>query len=526
MRILVPKVQMLVAASLCVLLSVLACGCDPECNCNVPLCPGEDRLRGTVTGGQGPLADVAVLAVYNGPQENYRATVEAKTDADGSFVLDLAPGKYLVGIRPPSGGDRVYYSSSGPTWSSSAASLVTVFADQETVIDFVLGAIALEVQLPEALASEDIRFYIKPAQSSHVIADLLSGSNQGDHRTVTFDGLVEGSYQAFLSPYLQAQRLYNCVVHLPPVLDPAQHAILSVRPGELVSWEGTLPDPGEMRGTVTGDWLSLDLGEPSVSLWGPDSTLFLRTEANKDGEFRFPVFMQGETRMRVELDDAARWVEGATFSEARAYAITPGMETVADPIPLGGVICHLSGEEAGWPAAELDIYDRTGSFWAGIEHPVPGRFTIPNLRAGVYRLFVDRRADASWRPQWYDRAVNSNEATPIEILNDGTVVNITIVLEKGGSIAGRVFDADDSPASFARISATSSWSQGWSIDGDCAADGTFLIQGLPDADFILAARASNSTDWIYYPGVEDSHLAQTIAVADAGSTSGIEWRLH
>jgi hypothetical protein len=189
-----------------------------------------------------------------------------------------------------------------------------------------------------------------------------------------------------------------------------------------------------------------------------------------------------------------------------------------------GILCRLEGPGSlSQHHASVEIRDETGRVF---RPDVYGKNPIPicNLRPGRYRLFVYGYCNYDgepWASQWYDGADSLAAATPID-LPSGRLVPIAVQLEPGGSIRGRVLDADGQPFSgpvavFVR-NGTRLCDDSWRYY-----PGSFFFPGLGNGDYLVATRSGESIWW--FPGTSDRDSARVIAIRGHAQVEGIEWRL-
>ena len=508
-------------------IAALLIGCSDDDSGSCQPCPGDETIQGHVLGGAGPLEDIRVEARYMGPDENYRVTHTYQTAEDGRYAFDVMPGEYRLCIISLTGYQLISYGPTGLTCEWNTESELVIEDGAETLIaDFRLGTLRIDLQLPQALVGAHLEIFVERHSEPGEWFGEESNQPGGETHPFILEGLPPGAYRASLefrrldmSPNTQSY-----VLDLSPFGDSVM-----VVAEEITTWSLAVPDPGYVTGTITGDWAQLNAGRPVVRVYGEDFRMFAEVEADSAGNFSIPVFAAGGARLRVRLGDLMRWIGGDDPESATVFYLDPGQPITIDPIPIGGLVCHISGDPAWSRSARLVLYDEAGdrrhTEYSGTNDTT---LILPNLEPGTYALFYYWRNSSQWRPQWYDRATSLAEATPVLVDDTGGITEVTLTLEEGGRISGRVLAVDGSPAAGIPLIVyvpenELGWSWEWVTDGE----GQFLIEGLPDGEVTLAAivwGTLGSLD-VWYPGVIEQGLAQPIVIEDAGTVSGVEWQL-
>ncbi|HLK64645.1 MAG TPA: carboxypeptidase-like regulatory domain-containing protein [Bryobacteraceae bacterium] len=176
-----------------------------------------------------------------------------------------------------------------------------------------------------------------------------------------------------------------------------------------------------------------------------------------------------------------------------------------------------------------------------------GRFSIPNIEAGQYRVSVSRNGfvNLSSDPLWHDGA------TVLTIAEGSTIGNIEFRMAPQCVISGRLMDEDgealpDIPVTLLREMPmeheTTNWWPGAGQVGTTNDLGEFRIAGLRPGKYVLGANCiphmgvqgqrrlgpADAAAWppTYYPGTGDLKLAEPIEIAEGQDLRGLEMQLR
>ena len=163
---------------------------------------------------------------------------------------------------------------------------------------------------------------------------------------------------------------------------------------------------------------------------------------------------------------------------------------------------------------------------------VNGAFALDVSFAGSYRVVVSREG-----------FVRSSAAPTIDVVEGHSLEDVVLPLGGGGSIAGRVRNADGrANGSFTvialrrRVDADGHVSTSMGSLGQPSADGSFRISTLPAGEYVVVAAplpsaprpASDATTTVaptFFPGTTDLQTAQAILVTMGDAINGIDFQL-
>jgi hypothetical protein len=479
-------------------------------------CRGAGKIYGVVTGGSGPLAGstVRVLSI------DQSAWLDGETNSDGSYEVSVPPGKYFVALNAPSSNGIYYSSDGGATEWRSADTLQVSEGEGDTRADFHLGGLLLFLHVSPGDEAEGIRCTIQdPTGDRSYNYDYHYGSSGDSIVVFDFPAVIPGTY------VLGIDRS-NQTIWLPPTLDPGQADRVEIRRDETVFRSDTLSVPARVRGRVTGAWTLLGEGSVDAYLYGPDSTSDMSgREIASDYSFDLPVYAGGVVRVRVRASyGALMWVGGSSFNSATPFTIEPGATLDVGDIPTCGVRCTLvevPGTEPGYWRA--DAFDDQNKSIGGAQSYEGSESVIPLARPTTARLVIRRTGSGIWKSQWYDRQVDFEHATPVTVSGPSELAEVSIRLERGGSISGRVVYQNDSPATGVEVRVRSEVSFAdylWVR----AIDGNFAFKGLPDGEMELSAVVDGRYVY-FYPGTVYQDSMETIPIANANEVAGLVFRL-
>jgi hypothetical protein len=474
------------------------------------------------------------FARLDAPGITYRMPI----DDAGWYRIELPVGDYRATLF----GAFSYY-----TYAARGGGVTTVEAEAETLRlragdalrrrDFGTGAMHLVVDGLEAL--DGWRGY---ALLYKVPVDTVWAWSTGSSGAVVSDGVLElrtrptppGTYQLRFSFEMVARpgnhtEMFWCSSSG----DPSVPDELRIGPDSLTTHEPTLPQPATLAGRVTGAWQELGGESPEVEAIDTAGVVVCSNRTlEADGSFRLVLPRPRPVRVAIG-DDRDIWIGGTSAETATVFS--PGAGAV-----IGGITQTVSGmlvrPTAEVPLSQSDQYrvelhDAQGlapmrSFWAsgGV------RVSVGSLRPGTYHVrLVGDPTRSLWRPQWYDRAATVDLSLPVVIPDDGSVVVIDPVLERGGQISGTAaiggtaycfvlitgVDAAIVTA-YTRVRADS---PGFRWTG--LAEGRYRI-GLHWGETWPVSGGAPPAGTHWYPGVADWAAAAELEIVDAGVITDLE----
>jgi hypothetical protein len=203
--------------------------------------------------------------------------------------------------------------------------------------------------------------------------------------------------------------------------------------------------------------------------------------------------------------------------DADVHEVAPARTTTVDDaaVPTGTITGRFTDAAGnGLDPTWISAHDRATHASGYARADASGRFSM-QVFTGTYRIgFTD-----GVRTQYAHQQVTEELGTAFPVAAGATVV-VDETAMGTGSIAGRLLDADGTPAVSARVevSGATSWQYATTTT---AADGTYRIDGLlPDA-FRVSFFSADSTRWQMAYHTIDSAQATNIPVA-SGRTSTVD----
>lgn len=210
----------------------------------------------------------------------------------------------------------------------------------------------------------------------------------------------------------------------------------------------------------------------------------------------------------------------------------------------GKVTGRVLAADTGSPVrrAQIQLTSVEGRVSRGAVSDNEGRYEIPSLPAGRYRLYVSR---AGFVQLEYGQSRPNEAGKLLDIADGQTIGKVDFSLSRGSAITGRITDEFGDPVTDAQVQAlqfqlTNGERNLVNAGRPARTDdlGQFRIFGLMPGDYVVqallrdASFGSNGTteDRIgypgtYYPGVNDASQAQTITVSLGQELSSISFQL-
>ncbi|WP_306215262.1 MSCRAMM family protein [Actinoplanes sp. RD1] len=183
---------------------------------------------------------------------------------------------------------------------------------------------------------------------------------------------------------------------------------------------------------------------------------------------------------------------------------------------LAGSVHDTRG--AAVSGAMITVYpaDLSGSEVAQTTTGTGGRFEVPALQPGGYRLLIDREGWSEWAP---GRITDPARAAVYRIRPARTTV-ATSVVTAFGVLAGRVTTAAGRPAPGIRVSVTDLTASEWDVT--TAADGTYAMTVPPQEGYVVGFTNGHVTQ--YSPQTLEWAQARRYPVS-AGRTTRVDEQL-
>ncbi len=519
--------------------SLLLAGCDSELSICTPDLP-VTRLTGMVrTGGDPSLCTIEARGVDL--PEGISRLIRGQPGPDGSYALDVPPGRFTLHLDVPADNGRYVYTATGPSYYPTPPDTLTVESGQIGNLDFELGALRLEVTLPDDSRDGTWAKFILHRQGqdgSPWDEDFQCWATEriiSESATLVAEGVLPGGYQVELllenpGSYLRGEHIW-----LPDADGPDQAAWYTVVAGSRVDLTYTTGTPPVfLAGRIGGAWLEMGLEEaPNLSVMGADSLLVVDDDGlvADDGSYALTIYRPRPVKLLVTQNGMSRYIGGPDFDTATVYDLAPGDTITGIDLTTSAITLDASASSpANFPYPDFELYtaDATtllGTFVGTLYNEVI--FPLPNLWPGDFLLKITPhhgyRGYSPWLTQWYPGTTVVDQAERITITTSGEILPLSMTLVEGGSISGRIV-GDQVPFSYRYVRVTTANSPDqWGAVSAWNPDFAFSVLGLPDGGYRVGQASSrNATETIWYPGTTDWDTAEIITIENAGSVTGID----
>ncbi|GAB2770851.1 hypothetical protein GCM10027020_24840 [Nocardioides salsibiostraticola] len=380
-----------------------------------------------------------------------------------------------------------------------------------------LATISGEVTLPEGASRyQDGQIRLRDTQTGEVVAkaSLRRGSNY------TFRGVQAGSYRVTFNrisgqAYAAAQYFDGVAEH--EGSDAATPVV--VRPGEdRLDVNAALVVGGSVVGRLV-DSDGLPMAGCLAQALSPDRTLITRSDrTNKEGYFSIGGLSTGAYTVRIaggtggcRFGTQHLVADGTPLSLERDDAV-PVDVTIGEATTLTSDVVYATGSairgmvsvpegHGDSRAGAVVVRDfETGELARRVRVKRSGEYAVRGLTEGSYRVTFNRISGfSSLAAQFYRDSVESNGrggATPVTV-GDRSVTGIDASLATGGSISGRLVDAQGGKVRYCQVQALDPRTVRRTRPGASGRqhlvtrseyvqrDGTFTVGGLSTGAYVL-----------------------------------------
>jgi len=509
-----------------------------------------DQISGTVTGADGPLDQVHVVAYANVSGERWDYVADATSNAAGQYVIDgLATGDYRVKFMdelapwwwwPPGQNrdvgpylDEWYDDSPG----FAGASEVALSPGEATSgIDAVLslaGHISGTVKNGQDELLRDIAIDVyKHESGGWQYVDEVSTNATGAYDV---GSLRTGEYKVKFSPqyYMDySAEWFNDKATM------ADADVVAVTTGATTSGvDAVLTAVGEITGTVKGPDDQL---LPNVSVYAmrpahDGSWEYIRdatTAADGTYHLRVPVgdytvdFYPSDTSLAEVYWPDAPIPEDAQVVTVRAGEVTGGID---QKIPQAGAIGGSVTDPNGDPVSNVEValyVQRGDGSWVQHQGAAStddfGAYAIERLAPATYRIGF-RPQCQGYAPQFWDGSPAFAGASDIPIVAGEKRQDVDAQLGVGTSLKGSVTDSAGKGAVDVHVMAYRNDGGGWDYAGDVTTDATggylmkHLTAGTYTVEFVDDVHTPSRyvTEW--YDDAATLDAATGVDVADGDS---------
>jgi hypothetical protein len=504
-------------------LLILVAGCDDE-QTN-PTCAS--LIFGKVSGPSGHLqADVLVESWSRSAFDvNFLGSV--KTDAAGRYEVSVPRGDYRIRARIHGSAGRmadVYYAHGSPVLDRRDADTVRIGDTPRNIpADFEFGSLAVEMRTPDYLEREilAVNVYVPGpiTEFGEAVRFLASESLLVENGIAVyrFDAVPAGDYHLALG--LSSGES----VILPGTRSFLGSAVYKVGRGEATAIQAIVPGFGSIKGRVRCALTDVDLSRFAVRLCENESSPICSTPVDRQGNFMLRIHAPVRGYLSLQGPDVNRWYgAGPRFFEAAELELQPGYISPDANFTIRGVVGRIVGPgSTSIGPMTVRIIDAVGRPAAELSAEADGSFRALSLGRGRHYLWVAPAERGSiYLPQWYDRGGSLDDATPIEIMEDGPIPDVAVQLVEGGRIRGSVADTWGNGISTTLVRLTSAQNQFPLQFETTTQEGAFVLVGLPDGDYKVGAIG------LWYPQTAAWDSAAVISVHNHEEIDGIVIRAH
>ena len=445
--------------------------------------PGGVEVKGVVRDLAGGVVEGALVSLNSGGGwwgGGGPGRVFVTTDAEGEFSGWVEEGNVRVSAKADGYGEASH-SGAAPGYTFE------LFLTPESILSGRVVLVGTKTPVPNAIVSSgDMGWWsqsrtVTDAEGRFQLENL--GPGQYHPTAVTENGYGRAEFAVHVG---LAQSEDEVIIEV--------HPAASVR-GQIVI-AGSDGKPCE-RGSV-----HLEDQKADRSAWGqtePDGTVLLR--GVKPGTYEVTASCDGYRR-QTDIEDL----------EIGTEAIDGQVWEVEAGLTVGGKVVDADGkpiEDANvW--ASMVLEGRSGTQqWASDRTEADGTFELEGVVAGKYQLSA-----AS------DDHLELEEKPELEVTETGADP-ITITLETGGIVRGRVVDQHGEAVAGANVQARGTGGRSWRSSGRTADDGTFEIDNVEPGP----TRVSANKGWrkqLRAPGKSDDDLQGELIDVAKGEAAEVE----
>ncbi len=457
-------------------------------------------ISGTVTNAYGiGLANVYVTA-YQGNTDLFSS--QSYTLQDGSYSLTgLITGTYTIELYE-AGYITQWYSNKS---DQNSADMVAVTAPNTTLVNAVLvhlGSISGRITnaAGTGIANVTVVANLGGSNTSFTTITAQDGS-------YTLNNLLNGHYRIQFSPQSESgyvSQWYN------NKSDPNGADQISVTAPDTITGIDAVLMPGAIiSGQVTNAG-GTGISNVWVYLWDSSgNSTGLGVGTGQDGSYTITGVPTGNYKIQFVPQYGSGYLNQwynrkGDFNSADLVSImAPNTTTVDAVLSAGGTISGIVSNAAGngIPYVFIDAYDSNGNYYGGYGTDSAGRYAIPHLPTGSYKVYFNPLAPTTgYSSQWYNNKADQLSADVISVTDPNTTT-LNIILRPYRWDLGS-FDGSQYSAAYGT-----------------SADGAVVVGGFgfqPNADYFYSFRWTQSEGMVNL----DHYQHQWYSVADGVSADG------
>lgn len=231
-------------------------------------------------------------------------------------------------------------------------------------------------------------------------------------------------------------------------------------------------------------------------------------------------FEPSGTDFLPQFYDGAGSVSDATPVQVPSDSVVGHIDAVMKP---GGTITGTVTAESGMPLGEVDVsvYDESGAFLQAVASGPDGTYAISGLPPGTDTVSFEPTG-SDYVGQFYDRAAESGDATPIVLGSGATVEGIDARLVEGATVEGTVTAVGGAPLEGVEVHLQPT---GGGVGGQTITDseGNYAVTGLlPGAYTVQFVPTVGNYAGLYYDNRPEAAEADVITLAGGATRAGID----
>jgi hypothetical protein len=221
--------------------------------------------------------------------------------------------------------------------------------------------------------------------------------------------------------------------------------------------DAQLADGGSISGRVT-DSSANGIQNIDVQVYDSNNNHINSGSTDSNGDYTVNCLPPGDCKVYFETSNAGNYItewynDKGAFDEADAVAVTAGQTTgnIDAQLAEGGIISgRVTNESAeGIEGIQVRVFDLAGMWINAVDTDANGDYTMERLEAGSYKVdFYTAFTGESYVREWYNDKDTLNNADVVEV-TAGSTLTLDAVLERGGTISGRV--TNDSAAGIQNV---------------------------------------------------------------------------
>ncbi len=391
------------------------------------------------------------------------------TDSNGDYTIEaLAPGSYKVDFNTSNANELYVSEYYNDKDSFSTADIVDITAGGTTIVDAVLAdgcAVSGQVTNASSTGIQDVRVDVRNLNYSR--KGYAYTDENGNYTVV---GLPEDSYKVYFNAYTSSENYMPEWYNDKDSFDNGD--TISVTAGQtLTGIDAVLSPGGTISGTVA-DGSSNPIEFMEIDVYDTSGNFI--TYGYTDSSGNYEVNGLATTSYKVNFNPwelnyyAVEWYglpknynyksewynNKENFIDADIVSVTVGNTTAnIDAVMTDGEGGIISGQiadslsngiEGGYVYVMRSEDDRVDWYYSDDYYGTgaDGNYQVKGLPTGNYIVWFLPPGGSFYRRQFYDNTMDIDNATLVSVTSGQTTSGINAVLQKGGTLSGRVTDSN------------------------------------------------------------------------------------